>query len=185
MSLPSSVSTAAALAAQSFTSSQNNGGIPLVSSLPSSQDEEEKRFMGKKERRRSSAHKYFQGDYLNLSNNTTVLKILAKHGERSVKFADYIHKVNKRMKMQERVLVITEAAIYNMDHHYRIKRRIPIRELGCIMASCLPDNFFCLHIPSEYDYILVSSRKVEIIVLLLSTYERQANKSLPVILENR
>lgn len=37
-------------------------------------------FLGVKVRRRSSLNKVFQGDYLELNGNATVLKLLSKHG---------------------------------------------------------------------------------------------------------
>lgn len=38
-------------------------------------------FLGVKVRRRSSLNKVFQGDYLELNGNATVLKLLSKHGK--------------------------------------------------------------------------------------------------------
>lgn len=87
-------------------------------------------------------------------------------------------KINKRNKMQDRILLMTgtsyfigrhgvavltflrkEQAVYNIDPSgYKMKRRIPIREVGAVSLSKLPDNFFCLHVPSEYVLDLASSR---------------------------
>jgi len=62
--------------------------------------------------------------------------------------------------MQDRIILITETAIYNIDPgSYKCKRRIPLKELGSVSISKLPDNFFTLHVPSEYDYLMVSSKK--------------------------
>ena len=48
-------------------------------------------------------------------------------GDMSVAFSDVIIKINKRNKMQERILLITEAAVYNIDPgSYKVKRRIDL-----------------------------------------------------------
>jgi hypothetical protein len=135
-------------------------------------DDDSSKFMGKKERRRSSALKMFLGDYLNLSQTVTITKLLNKTGDKTIVFSDVIIKVNKRNKMQERILLITEQAIYNIDpSNYKCKRRIPLQQLGGVSLSQLPDNFFALNIPSEYDYLLVSSKKTEIVTRLTEAYK--------------
>jgi len=55
-------------------------------------------FMGEKDRRRSSAMKVFLGDYLNLTNNQAIQKLLTKYGDKKVDFADVVIKINKRNK---------------------------------------------------------------------------------------
>jgi hypothetical protein len=82
--------------------------------------------------------------------------------------------------------MISETSLYNLDpHHYKIKRRIFIKNIGSISSSCLSDNFFILHIPTEYDYVFISNRKTEIIVKLMGLYERLTGKPLPINIDNR
>jgi len=69
--------------------------------------QDENKFLGQKERRRSSGVKMFLGDYLSLATNQSILKILAKSNEQTVAFSDVVIKINKRNKMQERILLIT------------------------------------------------------------------------------
>ena len=52
----------------------------------------------------------FLGDYLSLATNQSIIKILAKSGEQTVSFSDVVIKINKRNKMQERILLITGTA---------------------------------------------------------------------------
>lgn len=107
-------------------------------------------------------------------------------GDQRIVFSDIVIKINKRNKMQERILLITEAAIYNIDPgNFKVKRRIPISSVGGIKLSKLPDNFFCLHVPSEYDYLLVSSRKTEIVTNVIQYYEAATKSKLPVSFSNR
>jgi hypothetical protein len=44
-------------------------------------DQEEGAFMGKKKRRASSVHKEFLGDYLNISSNPNLSRLLSRSGE--------------------------------------------------------------------------------------------------------
>eukprot|EP00301_Raphidiophrys_heterophryoidea_P000800 c10399_g2_i1.p1 GENE.c10399_g2_i1~~c10399_g2_i1.p1 ORF type:complete len:248 (-),score=66.26 c10399_g2_i1:30-707(-) len=139
------------------------------------------KFMGKKERRSSSLYKVFTFDYLGVASNKVVMERISKNGDKKVNFADYAIKVNRRNKMQKRVLLITDQAIYNMDPvNYKVKRRIPIAELGSLSLSSLPDNFFCMHVPSEYDYLMVSGRKTEIVTVLRMNFQNITSKELPV-----
>eukprot|EP00299_Pterocystis_sp_00344_P000561 c10143_g1_i1.p1 GENE.c10143_g1_i1~~c10143_g1_i1.p1 ORF type:complete len:258 (-),score=48.06 c10143_g1_i1:52-804(-) len=139
------------------------------------------RFLGQKERRNSSAFKMFMYDYLSLTTNKVVLDRIAKHGDTKISFADFAIKVNRRNKMQKRVLLITEHAIYNMEPaNYKIKRRIEISKLKSISLSTLPDNFFCIHVSQEYDYLMVSGRKVEIVTVLRMNYNNLTQKVLEI-----
>lgn len=137
-------------------------------------------FMGMKQRRRSSINKEFVGDSLRLSEKDSVTKYLAKHGDKRVLFSDSVVKVNKRLKMQERFLLISESGIYNLDGSYKLKRRIAFQDLRSVLMSTLPDNFFVLRVPGEYDYLFVSSRKTEIVLRLMAAYERALGTALPV-----
>eukprot|EP01136_Pigoraptor_vietnamica_P006857 Opistho-1_new@40305 len=143
------------------------------------------RFMEHKERRRSSAVKMFLGDHLGLASNPNIIKLLAKNDDKRILFSDVITKINKRNKMQERVLLLTDAAMYNLEpSSYKCKRRIPLREIGSVSLSKLPDNFFALHVPTEYDYLLVSSKKTEIVTRILEGYEAANGKKLSVTFAN-
>eukprot|EP00300_Choanocystis_sp_HF-7_P033095 c45388_g1_i1.p1 GENE.c45388_g1_i1~~c45388_g1_i1.p1 ORF type:complete len:233 (-),score=50.53 c45388_g1_i1:76-774(-) len=139
------------------------------------------KFMGRKERRHSSVFKVFMYDYLGLGSNKIVVDRISKNGDSKVQFADYAIKVNRRNKMQKRVLLITDLAIYNMDTvNYKIKRRIDLKLLGSVSMSTLPDNFFALHIPNEYDYLMVSGRKTEIVTVLMLNHENLTSEQLPI-----
>jgi len=59
------------------------------------------------------------------------------------------------------------------------------QDLGSISLSKLPDNFFAIHVPSEYDYLLVSNKKTEIVTKLVENYEAVVGKPLPVNFGNR
>ena len=103
-------------------------------------------------------------------------------GDLQIIFADTVIKVNKRTKMQERILLITENYICNVDKNtnYKIKRKIHIRDVGSLVVSTHADNFFLIKVPSEYDYFFVSAKKTEIILRLLTAYQRITGTPLEV-----
>ena len=69
-----------------------------------------------------------------------------------VLFSDYIVKINMLNKPQERVLLITDRAVYNLSQSYTsIKRRITYDMIQSMTSSESSDEFL-IHVPSEYDY---------------------------------
>eukprot|EP01083_Nonionella_stella_P103382 295153_1 len=68
----------------------------------------------------------------------------------TIKLCANILKINKRNKKQERVLLLTDKAIYNIKSK-SIKRRIDLSQIVAITKSSTSTEF-TLNIPSEYDY---------------------------------
>ncbi|KAH7830520.1 Unconventional myosin tail [Monocercomonoides exilis] len=142
-------------------------------------------FMGMKERRRSSDTKAPLGDLLKLKLNSSVMKMIGKTGDTDILFSDEIVKVNKRLKTQKRILLITDLAVYNLTPgNFKLKRRIALQDLGSVNLSCLSDNFFALRVPTEYDYLMVSTRKIEIVLTLVEAYKKHLHSDLPVNFSN-
>ncbi|KAA6395940.1 MAG: putative myosin IB heavy chain [Streblomastix strix] len=133
-------------------------------------------FMGQKERRKSSESKQLLGDYIGARTNPLIEKLISRTGDTAILFADEVVKVNKRLKMQKRVFVITNQAIYNITpESYKLRRRIALDKLNSLSLSCLSDNFLALIVPSEYDYLIASSKKTEIVMVLMEAF-RQCTK---------
>lgn len=78
-----------------------------------------------------------------------------------VLFSDLFQKINRRDKAQERAIVVTNRAVYNLkpSNLSSCKRRIPVDLIDAVTISLISDEFV-LHIPEEYDYRLLGSRKV-------------------------
>lgn len=53
-----------------------------------------------------------------------------------------------------------------------------------ISTSLLSDNFFVIHVPTEYDYLLVSPRKTEIIGALRQAYSVATKEELQLVMQN-
>lgn len=90
-----------------------------------------------------------------------------------------IFKFNDYKKKQERSLVITNQAIYNVKGT-EVKRRIDIQKVKAISFSKIGTEFI-LHIPTEYDYRYASSDlRDRIIYYILKSYSKVTGEKLPI-----
>lgn len=137
-------------------------------------------------RSRSPLQKAFRGDYLNLAANESVVKVLSRHGDQMVLFADVIMKVSKQCRMSKRILIITDSAMYILGVDvFLLKRRIPLRSVSELCLSELNDNFFAIIIPAESDCLLASTRKTEIVTVLVEATKKLVPDGLTVTFSNR
>eukprot|EP01052_Picozoa_sp_SAG31_P011815 SAG31_NODE_678_length_12892_cov_5.458063_10_plen_327_part_00 len=116
-------------------------------------------------------------------------KFKAFKEDETLLFADICAKINIKMKHQDRVLVVTTEAVYNVDPSgFKVKRRIDLRSIEEISISCLEgaqnirvltrycncmclcwcraDDYLVMHVPSEYDYLWVTNRKRHLVQLI-------------------
>ncbi|XP_020518187.1 myosin IC heavy chain isoform X2 [Amborella trichopoda] len=148
--------------------------------------EDQEPFMGVKVRRRTSLHREYKGDYLNVPSNPYVMKILEKQGDRQVLFADNILKFTGSGKIKRRMLLITDLAIYILDLDASLlKRRVVLTAIENLCLSELSDNFLAIIIPSEYDCLLASTRKTEIVTVLVEATKNKSDYGIEVVFSNR
>lgn len=87
--------------------------------------------------------------------------------------------------MKRRILLITDFAIYLVDPETdALKRRIALAAVEKMCLSELSDNFFAIIIPSEYDLLMASTRKTEIVTVLVQA-TKGASEELEVAFSNR
>ncbi|KAL7586948.1 hypothetical protein Lser_V15G35852 [Lactuca serriola] len=163
--------------------------IDLGSDEPTPSDgnvtEDHDPFAGGKVRRKASIARSFRGDYVDVRSKPYLMKILEKQGDRGVIFADEVLKFTGSGKMKRRILVITNFAIYVVDQEtYTLKRRIALAAVEKLCLSELSDNFFSIIVPTEYDLLLASTRKTEIVSLLVESMKNTSNYELEVHLSN-
>jgi serine/threonine protein kinase len=107
-------------------------------------------------------------DHLSLGGNEKVQKILVQHGSpgETVVFSDFVVKINRKGKEQTRVLLITNQALYNLKPNkpkaFTFKRKIGLDKICAVTTNDGSDKFI-LQVPEEYDYLLKSVKKSEII----------------------
>ncbi|KAH9646642.1 TH1 domain-containing protein [Citrus sinensis] len=105
-------------------------------------------------------------------------------GDKQVLFADKILKFTGSGKMKRRILLITDFAIYLVDPETdALKRRIALAAVEKMCLSELSDNFFAIIIPSEYDLLMASTRKTEIVTVLVEA-TKGASEELEVAFSN-
>jgi len=131
-------------------------------------------------------------DDLNFSTNKKILELLTPDGTLSficflslhnllpseqVILSASLYKYNKKCKRQERNILITSKAIYNIANRrtifrskYKIKRRIDIKKVSAVSVSEVSSEFV-IHVPSEYDYRYASSeRRDQILIAICKSY---------------
>ncbi|KAL9650858.1 hypothetical protein ABK040_012754 [Willaertia magna] len=139
-------------------------------------------YQNKKKRNRGSLNFEQKGDYLSAESNVQIQLAFSKYGDKEVVFSDKINKINDKCKIQRRIFLISDIAIYNIDQSgpkLQVKRRVPIDEIESIYVSTYTDGFFVLRCPSSYDFMYSSWRKTEILCHILKI------KNMPIKISNR
>lgn len=149
-------------------------------------------FGGRKARTRQTigGERKPEGGAQELLNNPKLKANLQKYKEykkgEDIKFVDTCQKVNDKIKHQERVLVVTTQAVYNVEPgSFKVKRRIDLRSVDEISVSCLDDDFLAMHIPSEYsDYLFVAPRKSEMAMCIKEQIKELTGRDLKMNVSN-
>lgn len=88
--------------------------------------------------------------------------------------------------MKRRIFFVTDFAIYIVDPESdSLKRRIALAAVDKILLSELNDNFFAIIIPTEYDLLMASTRKTEIVTVLVEATKNASDYELEVVFSNR
>lgn len=123
--------------------------------------------------------------HLRFSLISEMTQYLISAGDKQVIFADKVLKFTGSGKMKRRILLITDFAIYLVDPETdALKRRIALAAVEKMCLSELSDNFFAIIIPSEYDLLMASTRKTEIVTVLVEA-TKSASEELEVAFSNR
>lgn len=78
-----------------------------------------------------------------------------------------------------------DGALYNIDPaSVKVRRRIALANISHISTSLLRDNFLVVHVPSEYDYLYVSTRKTEVVSVLRQAYCTATGDELTLVMQN-
>jgi serum/glucocorticoid-regulated kinase 2 len=122
-------------------------------------------------------------DALGLQGKKAVQTMLARYQADSkfretVRYSNFITKINKRRKEQHRAILITDRAIYNLSPNQpgTCKRRIELsRVLGITSSTTSPE--FVIHVPDEYDYRYKSTIKEDIFNVITEVYRALDGKA--------
>ncbi|XP_055083609.1 myosin IEb isoform X3 [Periophthalmus magnuspinnatus] len=147
----------------------------------------------KKERRRNSLNRNFVGDYIGLDLHPEIRALIGKR-ER-VEFADVVLKYDRRFRSVKRDLILTPKYLYLIGREKVkqgpdkgqiqevLKRKIEIQKIQSVSLSCLQDDMFVVH-EEEYDSVLQSVFKTELLSLMVKRYNEKTNKKLPLKFNN-
>jgi Unconventional myosin tail, actin- and lipid-binding len=107
-------------------------------------------------------------------------------GDQKLLFADRITKLTGSGKIKQRAIMITDRAIYLVDmDSCALRRRISLASIDRICLSKLKDNFFALIIPTEYDCLMASTRKTQIVSILVEATKIKPSYEIGVVFSNR
>ncbi|KAJ6651635.1 hypothetical protein lerEdw1_020767 [Lerista edwardsae] len=150
--------------------------------------------LNKKERRHNSINRNFVGDYIGLENRPELRRFVGRR-ER-VEFADTVLKYDRRFKTVKRDLILTPRFLYLIGREKVkqgpekgairevLKRQIELERIQSVSLSTLQDDFIIIHEP-QYDSVLESVFKTELLSLLHKRYEERTQKLLPVKFSNQ
>uniref|UniRef100_A0A670JVA8 Myosin IE n=1 Tax=Podarcis muralis TaxID=64176 RepID=A0A670JVA8_PODMU len=150
--------------------------------------------LNKKERRRNSINRNFMGDYIGLETHPELRRFVGRR-ER-VDFADTVVKYDRRFKTVKRDLILTPKFLYLIGREKVkqgpdkgairevLKRQIEVERVQSVSLSTLQDDFIIIHEP-QYDSVLESVFKTELLSLLYKRYEERTQKQLPVKFSNQ
>jgi len=81
--------------------------------------------------------------------------------------------------------LFSDGSMYNIEpSSAKVRRRIPLANISHLSASLFCDNFFIIHVPTEYDYVYVSGRKTEVIAIFRQAYMDAMGEELTLELKN-
>ena len=121
-------------------------------------------------------------DFLNLSKNYTIKNNITR--EEEIQYSDKITKINNRGWKQERNIIITDKAIYNLKK-MTLKRRIDFKTIMGITINQPTDEFVIHCNDIDYDYNYISHRIKTIIEIISKYYQIINDVELPLFLYNK
>ncbi|KAF0984113.1 hypothetical protein FDP41_008028 [Naegleria fowleri] len=120
-------------------------------------------------------------DYLRMNFSELMNQLKKDYGDSKVIFSGVVSKYNKRFKKQDRILMVTDKAVYNIDPSggYMVNRRIPITQITSATVSPYSDNFFVIDHPDQ-DVLSESAKKTEILESIYDSYQESCSQLLPI-----
>ncbi|XP_074927205.1 unconventional myosin-Ie-like isoform X1 [Chelonoidis abingdonii] len=150
--------------------------------------------LNKKERRRNSLNRNFVGDYIGLESRPELRRFVGRRDR--VDFADTVTKYDRRFKRVKRDLILTPRFLYLIGREKVkqgpekgtikevLKRQVELERIQSVSLSTLQDDFLIVHEP-QYDSVLESVFKTELLSLLCKRYEETTCQQLSVKFSNQ
>ena len=120
-------------------------------------------------------------DFLNFAKDHNIKTNITK--DETIEFSDKLYKYNKFGFKQERNIVITNKAIYNLKKT-QLKRKIDIKSIKGITIAKQSDEFVIHCNDEEYDYQYISQKKKTIVEIIAKHYYHLIGEELKLFLLN-
>ena len=115
-------------------------------------------------------------DNLDLSKDNDIQKLI---GEEPIYFSSHVKKLNHYHMRQDRILILTDKALYNIKNK-TLKRKISYNEIIGITYTTLNYNFIIHGLDNEHDVVFISPERHIIICLIAIFYEKITQKQLKI-----
>ena len=115
-------------------------------------------------------------DAFNWAKDKEILEII---NNEKLYYSDKIIKINPYNISQERTILLTDEALYNL-HKKKLKRRIPFSEISGITFSTTNNEFVIHGNDAEYDYYYISFDRNLLISLISKFYKKNTSKNLKI-----
>jgi len=134
-------------------------------------------------------HLNFHGDYIAIKESLSASvamredpKLEANYQLSDIVFADFVDKVNRKGIVQQRILVVSSKAFYFLTPPLEKTAVKTKNNLNCLLGlsmSTMADGYLVLHF-SDHDFVIVSRRKAEIVMILKERYTALMEAELPL-----
>ena len=115
-------------------------------------------------------------DALNWAKDKEILSIIKSE---TLYYCDAINKINHYGMSQERCVILTDKALYNMNKK-TLRRKIPYELVRGVTFSKLTYEFVIHGNDDEYDYQYISPDRDLILCIMAIFYQKNVNKSLKI-----
>ncbi|CAI9730947.1 unconventional myosin-Ie-like isoform X1 [Octopus vulgaris] len=152
-------------------------------------------FLNKKERRTHSLNRNFVGDYIGLDQKPALLALVEK--KERIEFAETVTKFDRRFKPMKRDLILTGRHLYLIGREKVkkgphkgaiieiVKRKIPLQDIQKIVLSPLQDDMFVIFVQNQYENLLESVFKTELISILKKRFQEKTKRELTVLFNTK
>ena len=115
-------------------------------------------------------------DILNWMNDPEIKAIVK---DEKIYYTDLINKINHYGMSQERAIILTDKALYNMKKNV-LKRKLPYNLIRGITYSKSTNEFVIHGNDAEYDYDYISNEKERVIYLIAVLYQNDIHQPIKI-----
>ena len=133
----------------------------------------------------------YRGDYLHCNSDAAMLSLVYGNGDKSILFADMVLRWDHRSRPQDRYLLITDSRVYclrskrqslfSSAYYHQLRRSVVLENLVSVSVSPSRGPAFVLHVNDQYDYLLESNKRQEVLYWLSRAYEARTGKQLRIV----